>query len=157
MLLYLIIRKLEYLETVWECSLSRLCLSEVVGNLLVWESLFNVLIVEVHNCVPIREAFPLHTIIKNNFLFAVCVDPLNLAIVANNLFNDLAVSGGLAVVLLRELKAVVLVLRNLGSLESIADLLCGFIPFNLLVVISFLPGVLGFFLGNFAFIVGLIL
>jgi hypothetical protein len=98
----LIISKLENLETVWERSLGRLCLSEVVGYLLVRERLLDVLIVEIHYCVPVREALPLHTVIEDNLLFAVCVDPLNLTIMADDLFHDLAVCWGLAVVLLWE-------------------------------------------------------
>lgn len=67
------------------------------------EGLLNVLIVKVHNSIPVGEALSLDSVIENDLFLAVGVDALDLSIMAYDLFNHLSVCRRLSVVLLREL------------------------------------------------------
>lgn len=130
MFLDLIVGELEHLETVRERRLSRLCFCKVIGHLLVRKGLFDVLVVEVDDSVAIREAFALDSVVEDDFLFAALVHALDLAIVTDNLLNDLGVGSALGVILLRELKAVVLLFLGLLLVQAIAD----FLAFNLFLL-----------------------
>jgi len=102
--------ELEYLQTVCGCRLCCLGFREVVNDLLVWESLLNVLVVEVHDGVTIREGLSFDTVVKDDFLFATRVHTLDLAIVADYLVDDLHVGWLLSVVLLGELETEIFLL-----------------------------------------------
>ena len=109
----LIIGEFEHLQSVWKRCLSGLCLREVVSHLLVRESLLDVLIVEVDYRVAIREAFSFNSVVENHFLLAILVDPLDLAIMTNNLLHDFRIRCRFTVVLFWEFQTVVLVVLRL--------------------------------------------
>ena len=110
MLLDLIVAALEHLQLVGERGLSCLRLSEEVHDFTVGEGLLDVLIVEVDDCVAIGERLALDSVVEDDFFLAVLVDALDLTVVAHVLLYDLLVRVSLAVILLRELEAEVLLL-----------------------------------------------
>lgn len=91
MFLNLIVAKLEHLELIREGSLRSLRLSKVVAHFAVWEGLLDILIVEVDDCVAIRESLPLDPVVEDDFLLAVLVDALDFSILANVLLSHLLV------------------------------------------------------------------
>lgn len=114
-LLNLVVAEFEDLQLVWESRLSCLRLSEVVNDFSVSKRLLNVVVVKVHDRVAVGEGLPLDSVVENHFFLAVLVDPLDLAIVTNELLDDLLVGHCLAVVLLRELQTEVFFLIGNGS------------------------------------------
>ena len=90
-LLDLVVAKLEDLQFIREGRLRRLCLGEVVDNLAVGECLLDVLVVEVDNGVAVWEGLTLDSVVEDDFLFAVLVDPLDLPIMPHVLLNDFLV------------------------------------------------------------------
>ena len=121
-LLNLIVGELEDLELVWEGRLRCLSLCKVVYNLLVRVGLFDVGIVEINNRVAVWEGFALHTVVEDDFFLATRVDPLDLAVVADDLVYDLGVCKRLSVVLLWELQSEVFLFLDLSSPTSRSDL-----------------------------------
>ena len=103
----LVVGEFEDLQAVWEGGLRRLGFSEVVDNFLVWEGLLDVRVVEVDDRVAVGEAFSLHAVVEDYFLFAVGVHALDLAIVPDYLLHYFLVSCRLLVVLFGELEAEV--------------------------------------------------
>jgi len=102
MLLNLLVAELEYLQTLRERSLGCLSVCKVVDDLLVRESLFDVIVVEVDNRVSVRESLSSNSVAKNNFFLSIQICALDFAIVTHNLVLDcrvLRVSS--AVILLR--------------------------------------------------------
>lgn len=152
----LVVSKLKHLQSIDKSSLSSFCLCEVVCDFLVREGLLDVLIIKVNDGVAVRETFPFHTIIENNFLLSRSIDSLDLAIVANNLLNNLAISWSFTMVLFWEFKTVILVLLSSSFLESFSnfllDFLLDFFEFLLLVVIPLFAGVFGLFFWNFTLV-----
>jgi len=112
----LVVAELEHLQFVGESRLRRLRLCKVVNHFSVRERLLHVLVVEVDNCVAVGEGLPLHPVVENDFLFAVLVNALDLAVVAHVLLHHFLVLKSLAVVLFGELQAEVLFLVGGSSL-----------------------------------------
>ena len=108
----LVVRKLEHLKTIWERCLGCLCLCKVVGHFLVWEGLFDVLVVEVDDRVAIWETLTFDTVVEDDFFLAVLVNSLDFAIMTNDLLNDLGVGSCLCVVFLREFEAVIFIILH---------------------------------------------
>jgi len=104
----LVIRKFEYLQTIWESCLGCPRLCKIIHDSLICIGLLYIVVIEVDNGVPVREDFSFDTVVEDNFFFAIFVDALYLAIIADNLFDDLDVSGSLVVVVRRELHIEVL-------------------------------------------------
>ena len=73
MLLNLVVGELEHLKTVWEGSLSGLCVCKVVDDALIRIGLLYVVVIEVDYCVTIRENFSLHSIVEDYLLLTVFV------------------------------------------------------------------------------------
>ena len=118
----LIVAELENLELIWERGLCGLSLSEKVDNLAIRERLLDVLVIEVDDCVAIREGLTLDSIIKDDLFLAVLVDALDLPIVTNVLLDDLLVRVRLVVVLLGELQAeIFLFVRDRGACSRLLD------------------------------------
>ena len=69
----LVVGEFEDLHLIWEGRLDGLCLWEVVDDFLVWESLLNISIIEVHNCVAIAEGLPSDLVCKNYLFLAIYV------------------------------------------------------------------------------------
>jgi hypothetical protein len=88
----LVIAKLEHLQTICVSRLGCLCLSKVIHNLLIWIRLFDIMIVEEHDCIPIWECFSPYAVAKDYFLFTTQICSLNLSIVANYLILDSGIS-----------------------------------------------------------------
>ena len=138
----LIVGELEDLELVGESRLRRLSLCEVVYNLLVRVGLFDVGIVEINDRVAVWEGFALHTVVEDNFLLTTGVDPLDLAVVADDLVYDLGVGKRLAVVLLGELQSKVFLFLTLSSPSSrsaLASVGCSYCLIWLLLILLLIP------------------
>jgi len=130
----LTVLKFEHLESVAVGWLGSLGLSKIVNNLLIRIGLLNIIIVEVHNSIPIRVCLSPDPIGEYNLLLAIQECPLDLAIIA----HDLLLDGGvvrilLVVVLAGELHLVVLLLIAFGLL-----VLRGFFNHMLLLVLFLL-------------------
>ena len=110
MFLNLIVLELKHLQTIWESRLRGLSISKVVDYSLIRVSLLDVVVVEVHDCVPIREHLSLHPVVEDHLLLAILVQSLNLAIVTDDLLYDFQIRWALVVVLSWELHVVVLLL-----------------------------------------------
>jgi len=108
MLFNLLVCKFEYLETIRVSRLSSFSLREVVDDPLVREGLLDIFICKVNDQVPIRESLPSNTIRKNDLFLARSIDPLNFAIMADYLLDNLRVGWSLLVVFIWEFEAVVL-------------------------------------------------
>jgi len=106
----LVISKLKHLQSIDKSCLSSFCFCKVVCDFLVWESLLDVLIVKVYDGVAVRETFTFHTIIENHLLLSRSVDTLDLAIVANDLLNNLAIGWSFTMVFFWVFETVILVL-----------------------------------------------
>ena len=141
----LVVRKLKHLQSIDKSCLGSFCLCKVVCDFLVREGLLNVLIVEVNDGVAVGETFTFHTIIENNLLLSRSIDTLDLAIVANDLLNNLAISWSFTMVFFWVFKTVILVLLCSSFLESFShlllDSLLDFFEFLFLVVIPIFTGV----------------
>ena len=109
----LVVAEFEHLKLVREGGLGSLCLWKVVYDLSTRESLLDILVVKVDNCVAIREGLALNSVVEDYFLLAVLIDSLNLAILSNVLLNDLLVREWLAVILFRILQTEVFVFVRL--------------------------------------------
>ena len=110
MLLYLLVREFEDLEAICVGRLGGLGLSEVVNDLLIRECLLDVAVVEVDDCVTIWEGLSAHSIAEDDFLLAVEVRPLYLAVIANNLILHFGVLHLFVVVCIWELHFIVFLL-----------------------------------------------
>ena len=110
MFLNLIVLELKHLQTIWESRLRGLSISKVVDYSLIRVSLLDVVVVEVHDCVPIGEHLSLHPVVEDHLLLPILVQSLNLAIVTDDLLYDFQIRWALVVVLCRELHVVVLLL-----------------------------------------------
>ncbi len=97
MLFDLLVRKLEHLQAVREGCLSGLRLEEMVHDLAVGVSLFDILIHEKHDRVSVGEYFALDSIRKDYFFLATRKYPLDLTILALNLINQFSEVDGLVV------------------------------------------------------------
>lgn len=95
----LLVREFENLQAIGERSLGSLGLGEEVNHLLIWVSLLDVAVSEVHDCVTVREGFAPHLVAENYFLFVVEEHTLNLSIVSFNFALHSLVVGVLIVVL----------------------------------------------------------
>jgi hypothetical protein len=89
----LIVCKFENLEAISEGGLCSPCLSEVIDNSLISVCLLDVIVIEVHYGVAVREYLSLNTIVEDHFFLSVLVHSLNLTIVSNNLLDNLGISG----------------------------------------------------------------
>jgi hypothetical protein len=107
MLLNLIVSEFEHLQAVLECCLGGFCLSEIVSDFLIRIGLFDVLVVEVDDRVAVRECLTLHTVVEDHLFLAILVNPLNFAVVSNDLLHYLGVGQCLTVVLGWELETEV--------------------------------------------------
>lgn len=107
MLFNLLVWKLEHLQTIWISCLSCLCLSKVVHNLLVCVCLLDIAVIEVNNCVAIREGLSTNAIAKNDFFFSINVSTLDFAIIADNLVLNLRVWLFFIMVLVWELHFII--------------------------------------------------
>ena len=145
----LVVSKLKHLQSNDKSSLGSFCLCKVVCDFLVRESLLDVLIVKVNDGVAVRETFTFYAIIENDLLFSRSIDTLDLAIMANDLLNNLTISWSFTMVLFWEFKTVILVLLSSSFLESFSNLLLDFLldffEFLLLVIITLFAGVFGLF------------
>ena len=116
MFLDLVVAELENLELIWERGLCGLGLCEEIDDFTIRERLLDVLVIEVDDCVAIREGLTLDSVVEDDLLLAVLVDALDLAIVTDILLNDLLVGMCLVVILLGELQAeVFLFVRDRGT------------------------------------------
>jgi len=59
---------------------------------LIWVSLFDIMIVEEHDCIAIWERFSPYTVAEDHFLLTTQISSLNLSIVANYLVLDSSIS-----------------------------------------------------------------
>jgi hypothetical protein len=91
-LLDLVIAKLEDLQAICVSRLGCLCLCKIINNLLIWIRLFDVMIVEEHDCIAIWESFSPYAVAEDYFLFTTQIRPLNLSIVADYLVLDCGIS-----------------------------------------------------------------
>lgn len=107
MLLDLVVRELEHLQTIRKRCLRRFRICEVVDDALVRISLLDIVVVEVDDCVSVWEDLTLDTVIEDYFLLSILVESLDLSIVTNNLFYYLHVAWRLVVIFLWELHVVV--------------------------------------------------
>jgi hypothetical protein len=103
-LLYLVVATLENLKPIRECSLSGLGVCEVVDYLQVWESLLDNIIGEVDDRITRGPDFSLDTVAEEDFLLAIVVESLDLAILGLDLLHLLDLFNVLAMILLRELE-----------------------------------------------------
>lgn len=103
MFLYLVVCEFKNLQTIRKSSLCGFSLGKIINHFLIRISLLNIRVIEVNNSIAIREHFPLHPIIKNDFLLSVFIYSLNFTIIANYLLNDLHVWWILVVVVHWEL------------------------------------------------------
>lgn len=101
-LLDLIVTELENLQLIRERGLRSLSLSEVVNYFAIRECLLDVLVVEVDDCVAIWERLSFDSIIEDDLLLSVLVDPLDLSVMPHVLLDYFLVLQGLAVILFRE-------------------------------------------------------
>ena len=131
MFLDLLVCKLKDLQPIRECGLSSLSLCKVINNFLIGKSLFNVLVSKVNDHVAIRVGFTANSVSENNFFLAWLINSLDLAIMTDNLIHHLTVSCGLAMVLWKELKAVVFLLFLISSIFKLI-----FFPMLLRVVLN---------------------
>jgi hypothetical protein len=99
-LLNLHVLEFEDLEAIWECGLGCLGLCKIIDNLGVWESLFDIVIVEIYDGIPIRESLPSDAIAKYYFFFTAQVSSLHLTVIANDLILDCGLLGVVGVVIL---------------------------------------------------------
>lgn len=143
MLLNLLVRELEDLESVSVGSLRRLCLGEVVHDLLVGEGLLDVAVVEVNDCVSVWEGFSADTVAEDYFLLAIEVGSLDLAVVAYDLVLYFGVFGLLIVIIAWELHFVVFfIIFHVGTgISSIGVHLWGHVVFMLLLLITYFRNV----------------
>ena len=116
MLLDLIVAELENLQLVRERSLGRLRLSEVVNYFAIGECLLDVLVVEVDDGVAIWERLSFDSIIEDDLLLSVLVDPLDLSIMPHVLLDYFLVLQGLAVILFGEFETEVLLFVRVATL-----------------------------------------
>ena len=125
-LLDLIVTELENLQLIRERGLRSLSLSEVVNYFAIRECLLDILVVEVDDCVAIWERLSFDSIIEDDLLLSVLVDPLDLSIMPHVLFDYFLVLQGLAVILFGEFEAEVFFLVRvaalIGTFSSILDL-----------------------------------
>ena len=71
MLLKLVVGEFKNLHGIWEGRLDGLGLREVVDDLLVWECLLDIPIIEVHNRVAIRESFSSDLVCEDYLFLAI--------------------------------------------------------------------------------------
>ena len=81
----LLIWELEDLKTIRVRCLRGFSLSKIVNYFLVGIGLFNVIIIEINDGVPVRECLSFHTIAENNLFLTILVCSLNLTVVSNYL------------------------------------------------------------------------
>jgi hypothetical protein len=108
-LLNLVVSKLENLESIRESRLCGLSISKVVDYFLVSIGLLDVVIIKVHYSVAVRENLTLHAIIEDHLLLPIFIKSLDLAIVADDLFNDLHIGWGFIMILRWELHVIVFI------------------------------------------------
>ena len=116
MLLDLIVAEFEDLQFVRERALSRLGFRKVVDNLAVRERLLDVLVVEVDDCVAVRERFPLDSVVEDDLFFAVLVNALDFSILADVLLSYFLIRRRLVMVFFGVLKTVIFLLLLLFQL-----------------------------------------
>ena len=146
----LIVCKLKYLQPVLKGGLRCLCFRKIVSHFLVWECLFDVLIVKVNDCVTIGERLSFNSVIEDHFFLSTSVNSLDLAVVANDLFDHFRVSRRFSVVLLWELQTIIFVLVNFAlsshiqALSNISSLLTCILFFIIFLVPHFFLKVFSF-------------
>lgn len=126
MLFNLFVLKFENLKAIRECRLCCLSLSKVINNLSIWESLFNIIVIEMDNSVAIWECLSPDPIAKYDFLLLVEVGPLYLAIIANYLLLNCRVRWIIRVVVLQwelHLKVFLFLIFRLVGLVFILNLM----------------------------------
>jgi len=122
MLLNLFVCKLEYLLAIGKCRLGGLCLTEIVDNMLIRESLLDVAVIKVHNRVTIWEGFSSYFVAENDLFLTIDVDSLNFSIIACDLILDCMVFISVTVILLWELKIVFCPVQYLFTSSGANDL-----------------------------------
>jgi len=85
MLFNLHVLEFEHLKAIWESSLSCLGFSKIIYDLWIWEGLFDIVIVEVDNCIAVWECFSSYPIAEDDFFLATKVSSLHLTIIAYDL------------------------------------------------------------------------
>ena len=81
----LLIWKFKDLKTIRIGCLSSFSFSKIINNFLIRISLFDIIVIEVNNCVSIRECFSFHSIAEDNLFLSILISSLNLTIIANYL------------------------------------------------------------------------
>ena len=81
MLFYLLVSKLEYLESIRECCLGCFGFSKIINYSLIRISLFDIIIIEINDCITVWELFTLNPIVKYYFLFAILINSLDFSII----------------------------------------------------------------------------
>jgi len=92
MLLNLLVAELEHLKAFWESSLCSLSIGKVVHHFLIGVGLLDVVVVEIHDGVSIREGLSSNSVAEDNFLLAIDICPLNLSVVTHYLVLHCCVS-----------------------------------------------------------------
>lgn len=64
-------------------------LREVIHNSLVRIGLLDIVVVEVNDRITISEHFSLNSVVEDDLLLPVFIEPLYLSIISYRLFNDL--------------------------------------------------------------------
>ena len=128
-LLDLAVGELEHLQAISVCGLRGSRLGEVVDDLAVRIGLLDVAIVEVYDGVAVAERLPTHSIAEDDFLLAVGVRTLHLAIVTHDALGGLSVLLVSVVVPVKELHLVILLffVHVVGWLAGIIFMLIVFV------------------------------
>ena len=106
----LVVCEFEHLQPVGESGLRGPRLCEVVDDPLIRVGLLDVAVVEVDDCVAVGEYLPFHSVVEYHLLFAVFINPLNLAVVPYNLLYNFHIHRRFVVVLQREPHIILLIL-----------------------------------------------
>jgi len=106
------------LKTICKCSLCRLGLSEVVYDLGVRVSLFDIIVVKVDNCISISMRLSSDTVRENYLFFAVNKGPLNFTIITYDLLlNSSVIMISCAVILRWKLHLIIFFFITIFSLS----------------------------------------
>lgn len=110
MLFNLLIGKFKDLEPIRKSCLSRFSLSEVIDDLGVWICLFDIIVVEVYDCIPIGMSLPSNTIWEYDLFLAIDKSSLNFSVIAHNLLlNRDVIVFSRTVILRREFHLIIFI------------------------------------------------
>jgi hypothetical protein len=146
----LVIRKFEYLQTIWKSCLGCPFLCKIIHNSLICIRLLNIVVIEVDYSVSVWEDFSFDTIVKDNLFLSIFVFALYLTIRRDNFFDDSHISLFFVVVVRKKLHIEVLALFFELVLEIIAMRhLAGAFFLTLSTDIILISDLIDFVIGNF--------